>query len=200
MLSDRWARILVRAYGCSRQGRLPEVVAGARRVWDRWLGHYLRGREAAGRPLQWFEEPGLAHGAFATLLGLTLGPRTWSALAVGDSCLLHLRTGRLELAFPVAASVDFGRRPLLLASNPAHGRGVKGYSRWGYLRPGDCFCLATDALACYLLQQLEAGSGPDALLEALRHDFAGEVARLRGARRLRNDDVTLVVVEISAGV
>src|SRR5688572_16388547 len=70
LLSGPWAALLVRLYGrhpaAGDDPRALLTLATAR--WARWLRRYLRRRERLGRPIQWFEEPGLAAGAFAALL------------------------------------------------------------------------------------------------------------------------------------
>src|SRR5262245_41132578 len=58
--------------------------------------------EVADRPLAWYAEVKRQEGAFATLLGLALRrPSHWRALAVGDSCLMHIREGGMFSSFPI---------------------------------------------------------------------------------------------------
>src|SRR2546425_10927107 len=55
----------------------------ARRLWRRRL---------AGRPLPWFASEKAEQGAFAAFLGVEIDAHKnrWTALAVGDSCLMHV--------------------------------------------------------------------------------------------------------------
>src|SRR5205814_10429980 len=55
----------------------------ARRLWQRRL---------AGRPLPWFASAKAEQGAFAAFLGVEIDAHTnrWTALAVGDCCLMHV--------------------------------------------------------------------------------------------------------------
>jgi hypothetical protein len=207
MLSGQWAQILVRAF--CRSGGAPETLGPllerAYQSWRGWKEHYLAWR-AEHRPVQWFEEPGLERGAFSTLLGLTLGERDprrrWQVLALGDSCLFQVRSGALLTAFPIEASADFGSRPYLIASNPAHNAALLDHVRhtrqdW---EPGDRFYLMTDALAQWFLSRVEAGETPwDALdADALSSSaaFAAWIGALRADHALRNDDVTVLAIEM----
>ena len=67
--------------------------------------------------LPWYAEIKREQGAFATLLGLGVRAPTgqrrggWRAVAVGDSCLMHIREGRCLLSFPVQKSADFNNEP-----------------------------------------------------------------------------------------
>jgi hypothetical protein len=190
--AGEWARLLVEAYV-----RTPGHWAG-------WLPG-LRDRWAAAlrdRPLPWYAEAKAEEGAFATLLGLQVGPpradgrRLWQAEAVGDSCLFHLRRDRLLRAFPVARSADFANQPDLVGSRPPGGRypRPKRHRVRGTWRPHDHLLLMTDALAQWFLEHVEAGRQPWDLVVSLQTEsaFAAWVEGLRDRREPRNDDVTLL--------
>lgn len=208
MLSGQWASILVRQF-CRRGGGSPtideQLLREAHDVWRRWKRFYLLGRAAQGRPIQWYEEPGLEAGAFSTLTGLTLlkDPCIWVATAVGDSCLFQVRGGRLGAAIPIRDSLDFGNRPPLICSEPLRNQSIldEADQATGDLRTGDEFYLLTDALASWFLREYEADVHPWADLAALASSgdastFEAWVTDLRGEARLRNDDVALLRVII----
>ena len=208
--SGLWADLLARGF-C--KGRLdPDALAaglpGLQRVWRRLVG---------AKPLPWYAEEKVRSGAFAAVAGLTVLPARdggpegdgadspggrWRALALGDSCLFQVRDEGV-VAFPVAHSAEFGNRPALLSSNPAANAGLADRlpGACGDWLPGDRFYLMTDALACWFLRATEADERP---WEALRDlaatggsaGFAGWVGELRAGGALRNDDVTLVMVEL----
>ena len=204
--SGLWADLLARGF-C--KGRLdPDALAAGlprlQRVWRRLVG---------SRPLPWYAEEKARSGAFAAVAGLTLLPTTagvgeelpggrWQALALGDSCLFQVRDDAF-VAFPVAHSTEFGNRPALLSSNPAANAGLADRlpCAAGDWLPGDRFYLMTDALACWFLQATEADERPCDVLRELAATggsagFAGWVDALRAGGGLRNDDVTLVMVEV----
>jgi hypothetical protein len=194
-----WARLLAEGF-----------VAAPGKPWRdlAWLPP-LRQRWAAavdGRALPWYAESKREAGAFATLVGLDVrpaeekGPGRWRALAVGDSCLFHTRRGRVLAAFPLECSTAFGSQPPLLGSRPAEAEPARELARGKY-RAGDRFLLMTDALAQWFLAQDEQGTCPAeevaGLLAAAEPEaaFAAWVAGRRG-QGLRNDDVTLLIVDL----
>lgn len=206
MLSGPWADILVKAF-C--RSNVPVTRASARGIigrasmaYEAWLKEYLRRREREGRPVQWYEEPGLQAGAFATLLGLRLvagAPEDgfrWEAVCLGDSCLFQVREDRLVASFAMERSSDFGRRPVLLCSNPAKNRLALAKLKIasGTVLPGDVFYLMTDALAAWFLREHERGGAPWAALDAL--DFRELVSDLRRQGLMRNDDVTVTSIRV----
>ncbi|HUR24228.1 MAG TPA: hypothetical protein VMZ73_10190 [Acidimicrobiales bacterium] len=208
LLSGMWADLLVRTWCRSRKLRPGEVIATAMSGWQAEMSSYLEGRERHERPIQWFEEPGLASGAHATLVGIELITETptsgyWTALAMGDSCFFQVRDGRLLTSFPMKAAGDFSTSPKLVPSRPhLLGRALANLEEAeGGWRAGDTFFLATDALAAWFLASAEQGAGPWSTLAQFEPDtpelFAAWVGELRGSGRLRNDDVTVVRVEVA---
>ncbi|HEY8743801.1 MAG TPA: hypothetical protein VIU62_11915 [Chloroflexota bacterium] len=204
--SGRWARLLVEAF--------MDVPPAASVVDLRaWLAEPARAWQAGLRydVLPWNQQAKARLGAHCTLLGVELNlaeqdstaPGTscgvWRAIAVGDSCLFHVRGGALLTAFPLAASAAFGTSPALLTTNPAYrGAGVEQLATAeGDLRLGDTLLLATDALAQWFLRRHEQGERPGAGLPA-DVDFAAFITEQRTQRRLRNDDVTLIIAHVGA--
>lgn len=63
---------------------------------------------------------------------------------------------------------------------------------------GDTIHLASDALACWFLTQAAAGATPWRTLQSLEtdNDFDQWVQDLRGDKALRNDDTTLLRINI----
>lgn len=210
MLSGLWARALVRAWCGPRRRDMGEVVAAAMSGWDATLAAYLDGREAQRRPIEWFERPGLERGAHATLLGVevTWGPGPgdagrWSAASLGDSCLFQVRGDALVAAFPLGRAAAFGNAPPLVPTRSERlGRVVASLDRAeGSVRPGDALFLATDGVAAWFLASAEAGRAPWAELGGIARGDAAAFARWAGgeraAGRLRDDDLTLLRVEVA---
>src|SRR5690606_35553105 len=119
-------------------------------------------------PLPWYAEEKARKGAFSSLLGLDLTATSfegnvdsqtgkWFALAVGDTCMFHIRRDQLLTAFPLANPEDFDNTPLLISSNLA--RNVEVWASveelQGEWQAGDLFILATDAMAVWLLSELQ---------------------------------------------
>ncbi len=208
MLSGLWADLLVRTWCKARRRPLPHILRLAAGAWEVELAAYLEEREREARPIEWFEEPGLARGAFATLLGLAFATAGadqhaggWRAVSVGDSCLFQVRERSLLSAFPIKSADEFDTMPALVASRPGEVDHVLEHvdEYEGDWCSGDRFYLMTDAAAAWFLRTLEAGGQPWDVLDhaALgRSGFGAWVAERRRSRDLRNDDVTVVQVDV----
>lgn len=223
MLSGPWAKILVRAFCRAPQrptaSSARQVIARACDSWETWKAAYLRRRDEAGRPVQWWEEQGLSTGPFSTLLGAAFLLREgsdsgrWDAVAVGDTCLFGVSDDRLKVSFPVESSSGFGSRPVLVSSDPARNAGYfhRIVQTGGTFEKGDLFFLMTDALAAWFLREVEAGRKPWERLDGLAVDdglaardapveadlgFCDMVRSLRQSGTMRNDDVTLTCIRV----
>jgi Protein phosphatase 2C len=183
-----WARLLVEAFVAT--GTAGDWLKAPREAWQ---------QEAAGSAVSWYAEDKFARGGHATFLGVSVrlaeDGAEWEAVAVGDSCLLHLRNGNSVASFPLTQSAEFNGAPTLV--NSRGGNPVWKTGR-GMFRPGETLLLATDALAQHLLESTERGwfAGPALLGLEEDDDFAMWVAMAREAGQLRNDDVALGVIEL----
>ncbi len=191
-----WARLLTEAFvAAKRPTDLARWLAAARRRWS---------QEVADLELAWYAEMKRDEGAFATLLGLTVRPPTaerpgrWQAVAVGDTCLMTVRDGRLLKTFPVRQASDFSSQPDLIGSRD--GSAPKLKRAVGSLLPGDRLFLMSDARAEWFLRAHERGSSPwEAALPLLaiadpEEDFTVWVEELRATDGLRDDDATLLIL------
>ena len=188
LLAESWVRSALTG---------PEFFAGlepARRLWRQRL---------AGRPLPWFASEKAKQGAFAAFLGVEIDARKhrWTALAVGDCCLLQVdnvgKAMRVVVSFPLQESSQFTMSPYLIGSR-SEGESLSDriHTSQGSLRDGDMLLLATDAMAAWLLKRHEAGRPLwNWLYRKLGtpERFAAIVAYGR-KNGLRNDDCTLVRV------
>jgi hypothetical protein len=187
--AGEWARLLCEAFvadSSAGDGIGPWLGSAQKR----WRDH------VRDRPAPWHVAEKLEDGAFATFLGVVVDPAgRWRAVATGDSCLFLVRDDGLRRAFPVEAAAAFGTRPALIGSRQ-RGR-VRAAGVGGTLQAGDRFMLMTDALAEWFLAEHEAGRAPwRELAERTADDFAGWVVGRRAEGRLKNDDVTLLVIEV----
>ena len=150
----------------------------------------------------WYAEEKAKDGAFSSLLGVAIDHGRWRALAIGDTCLFVVRAGKLAHAFPLEKAAQFNNRPVLLSSVSRANQRV-----WDEVRQGegelvekDQLLLMTDALAQWFLVESEMGRRPWAALAkaATQEGFAALVDVLRSGGALRNDDTTLVRIEVAA--
>lgn len=199
-----WARLLVESFVASRE-RKTSTGWQLPALQQRWA------KEVDKLQLDWFGEEKRTLGAFATFLGLSVkkpqgdGDGRWMALAVGDSCLFHVRSEQLVAAFPVKTSPEFDNRPALLASRSPESkddqlsRAKRATGRW---QAGDHFFLMTDAAAQWFLRRQEEQRRPwHSLLRRLAEPKANAVLAtyiedLRKQNAMKNDDVTLLVIDL----
>jgi hypothetical protein len=162
--------------------------------------------------LPWYAEEKLSYGAFAAFAGLELlekrsgagSERIWRATAAGDSCVIQVRDDEILKAFPLSEAASFNNRPNLLCSVPAFNGEEDGLlsnaaGAWGR---HDIFFLMTDALACWFFQEAEQSRRPWSVLRDLetkgKPSFEEFVLGLRASGQMKNDDVTLLRLEVLA--
>jgi hypothetical protein len=201
--SGIWAKQLVRAYCDGAFDNLDETepLCALQRKW--W-------RIVRRKPLPWYAEQKLESGTFAALVGITLCYEsvasecgTWRAAAIGDSCLVHLRGGKVLSSFPLTTSSAFTNAPTLLSTNLSESNSplealVTTYGEW---QSGDHFYLMTDAIAAWFFRAIEQQELPWTVIRDLDYDpkkpFRAWVESARKLNLMRNDDVTLYRIEIT---
>lgn len=219
MLAGHWAKRLVldaiESMGVCEQWwrHVPlfaaDLVARAGGNWDTFLANYREERVRRGRPIEWYEQPGLEKGAFATLLGVQLTPREsgrwgWHAFALGDTCLFHVAADGRVRSFPIEDHDAFGIDPQLLGSRNRDGALVAARLALGHgtALPGEQLLLATDALSAWLLSK-DPAHGDVTPLGAVAdlgpEDFADWVVDQRARGHMRNDDVALIRIRVPVG-
>jgi Protein phosphatase 2C len=201
MLSGLWARCLVKA-ACRAPSVWPPdiLLESAREYWRRSRNDYVAGRERR-RPLKWYEETGLANGSQAALCwiecrsSLFARKGSYMVAGVGDVCLFHTRRGRLLDSFPVTDAAMFSNRPPLLSTDEESAPPAFNVKR-GVWRSGDTFILASDALAAWLLAHAADRAAWTRIADTRsKASFSEFVAAARERDGLRNDDVTLLLIE-----
>jgi hypothetical protein len=207
--SARWAQQLVAGFiGADHRVPAPDLARNALLGWF------------AAMQSQWRNDPRLAGatdlekikmeqvGSFATFLGCEIAdgagngarPR-WTAIALGDTVLFHVRGGELVAQFPRLAAADFGYNPDGVSTRPEalHEQVGRVRAAEGELADGDLLYVATDALAHWMVEQ--ARRDPGALwpaLASLSHpdSFRRLVADRRAGGDMGNDDVTLLRAKV----
>ena len=193
--SGLWAQQLVDAYVARRLERItPNTLRELAAGWQVAIAERTR-----AKPLPWYAEEKLQKGAFATLTGLHIrSDGWWTALGVGDSCLVQVRPGEWIKSFPYSEPSDFGNTPVLWSTAISQNTQVTPKRTHGKWKTGDYFLLMTDALAQYFLSDITVRAqihnalsqqSFEALIQAARHD-----------KLCKNDDVTLISVYLGARV
>ena len=163
-----------------------------------------------GRTLPWYAEEKARRGSFAAFVGvqldLTNGAPRWTAVALGDSCLIQCRGAAICHALPVADHTQFTSTPLLVPSLGQLHEAALGQARVesGTLVRGDVLWLLSDATAEWFLKCASAGADVlerfDALLAAgPEDDLAALFQAERRARKIKDDDVAVVRITLAAG-
>jgi len=202
VFAREWARLLVADFSRGpfphSTGEASARVAALGRAWR---------EQVQNGALPWYAEEKLTQGSHASLLVVTwdlTGRRTFSARALGDSCLFVVRGGeRLCHAFPVTRAADFGNHPRLLSTETATSVGDTPSPFVALDRPyepGDRFFLMTDALAHWFLAAHEAGKKPWEIVPLDRAAFPAWLQARRDDGSLKNDDVTLLVLSVLPAV
>jgi hypothetical protein len=207
-----WGHLLARSF-CKADSLALSTIAGeAASTWPRFVEAYIAERLRVGRPLRWYDERNLASGAFATLLGLILvSPQAdgetgrWGAVAIGDSCLFHVRGGNLLRAFPVTRADAFTSHPNLVPS-ALRARQIRPLTEVtrrsvGHWRSGDVFYLMTDELAKWCLHCDEHDYQVWRKLTRLSTSedrFAKWANTLRDSGAIRDDDMTFLRIAVIA--
>jgi hypothetical protein len=209
LLAGPWARWLTAHFGSTPTAArwTPGFLSAYRSATEGWgaeIDRYVEERERRGAPIAWYEEPGLAKGAFSTVLSVEMFRRgSWRASALGDSCVFQVRNEYVLRSFPLHSADAFSNYPPLLPSCAAADDTVRRNVTvcGGDWERGDAFYVMTDALAAWFLRANDAGERP---WEALRDlgtpdldlNFSSWVNSKRDEGTLHNDDTTLVRVDI----
>jgi hypothetical protein len=193
-----WARRLVTAFttgdtgAAATEAQIEEIAAREGSFWR---------ADVEQKATSWHAQEKLETGSAATLLVLSLfaDERKWSAFAVGDVCLFVVRGGKLKYAFPVPKSAGFDDRPALLSTEAR--AALPPVKRFGTTaEPGDRFLLMTDALAAWFLTDFEKKHRPWEILPSDPEAFAAFVQKERDAATMKNDDATMIDIQVREGV
>ncbi len=162
--------------------------------------------QVSGKDLPWYAEEKLESGAYAAFLSFEIKEEkksiNWTARALGDTCLFHLRDGKILESLPLSSWEDFDYRPLLLSTRDQANKGVleKLVEKHGTARKGDLFYLMTDAISKWFLRSQSEAENPIAILESLNtiEEFLALVDSKRhekddeGRVKMPNDDVSWI--------
>jgi hypothetical protein len=199
--SGIWAKQLVRAFGKGELGseRFQSCLETLRKRWHRVVSR---------KPMPWYAEEKVRSGAFAAIVGITLLDDNsgvngaWTSAAIGDSCVVQTRGLRLVSCFPLATADQFSSTPELLGSSAADSAPDLLIAN-GTWCGGDTFYLMSDAIACWFLREVESGRAPVRhlrdLTDGTSRNFRSWLSDLRKTGAIRNDDVTVMRVEIEEG-
>ncbi|MFK0249506.1 protein phosphatase 2C domain-containing protein [Amycolatopsis azurea] len=179
-----WSRVLTEAYATELLDPFNQAVLSELR--QRW-------RQEVTKPdLPWFAQAKLTQGSAATFTGLQVSEFRFSVVAVGDSCLLHLRDDEILLSAPLSNAEEFSRFPVLVRTIDQSPPTREVWSGGGQHQAGDVFILATDAIARHLIQNHVYL--PLFCREPIADAWFGDFVTEQRHHGLTNDDTTVCVV------
>ena len=201
-----WAKLLVQHF-CEN----PEISASNWETWlepiqAQWLAE-VRSRvetsKSKGKPtwIEGYNGLNMRRSATSTFIGLRFNEDKIKACIVGDSCLFIFKNKKLE-SHLLKRSKDFNDRPEYLASYPKDNHFQPNSPDINF-EPSDNFyvILATDALSEYILKCVEQEQAvfPSLLKISSQQQFEHFVKSARHqTTRMKNDDVTLLILEYSS--
>jgi hypothetical protein len=203
----RWVNLIASSYAPASTDRLvPRLDRDDMYHWFRYLQKKWADDPPAFANLMQ-ERKFHETGSFATMLagtvtGLAGARPRWQAMALGDTVLFHVRGTTLLEHFPELTDADFGLRPFGVSTKPAKLTDMADYldESGRDLEAGDVLFVATDALAHWMLRQVEHdATALFAQLGDLDHpdSFAALIGDRRAADEMVNDDVTLLRLRFS---
>lgn len=197
-----WARRLAQNWVQTQSALTAEefrewVATEGRELQDSWNG----------LSLSWYSEEKARTGSFAALVGVELDVKTdspsWKAIALGDSCLLHCRSGNLLKSLPLSRPESFNSAPVLVASDASmHETSMTSVViDSGNCDNGDVLLLLSDAIACWVLERFQKiDLDPNELLKTKEdHELKQFFDRERSAGRMKNDDLAVLRIELISG-
>ena len=199
IFSDVWAKVLV---DYAVKGDIPLDDAAALVEWlkplrDEW-------KQSLPTTLNDFQLLRLqaTRGGHSTLLGVDVkenkGEIYFESYSIGDCCMFVFRDGKLHASFPGEDSAFFGINPTSLPSSRIPRERYVADVYRGTLEVGDSVVLASDAIACWMFKELEAGKDVDlSFFEKIESlEWSTWVRDSRIEKHMRVDDVTLLMFRI----
>jgi hypothetical protein len=128
---------------------------------------------------------------------------SWMGIAIGDCNLFRFgKDGRLKESLPNHRSADFSNATQAFSSTSQNADAMVSQVKFiqGTIDPGDALVLATDAMARWVLERLEAQRNP--LQEIPASDEPGVFDQWVGVQRqngaLKDDDTSLLLIQLDA--
>lgn len=203
LFAGRWSALLARGLVTD-----PPNLHDDQALQD-WLRRYREAWSATidENTLAWHQKPKLLEGAAATVLWIELDafdppsdPPSFRlhGHAVGDCCLFVVRGRQIVRTFPMQTSQQFEAHPQVLRSVNKRSAPVSFLPLEDQCVAGDLLVLCTDALAAWLMRQIETGQSVDweSHWNMTAADWQQWIVSLRESNQIRYDDSTLVMLRV----
>lgn len=200
-----WADLLCREFTDNKEW-IPsdgEALRNIREEWTRKCSEHLQEQEKAGNPHSYLIRNALRNNASAgaTFLGVRLDTKKLEYWVLGDSCLIHIKNGKIGSLESIISSQegDFNSFPDFLDSHPA--KKAKGTIKHGtiMLSEGDVLLLVSDPFSDFFYEKVKSGETCEGYISQImdlksHDDFERLVSDWRKAG-MTNDDSTLIIIE-----
>ena len=194
--SQLWAKIISQKFAADPKFG-PEWISDA-------LGAYIAAHDFTS--MSWSQQSAYERGSFSTLLGIDFDPlhRAVDVLAIGDCLALLFDEDRFIKAWPITDPERFKDHPTLLATLVQYNdfivktgfceKSINTIHLNGYVNPR-LYCM-TDALGEWALRHALGTTDGLARLSSLttEQELCELVVEERGAKRMRVDDSTLIIL------
>ncbi len=171
--------------------------------FGKWLEEQGREQHESwkGLKLSWYAEAKATMGSFAAFVGVQIEEiderLRWSAITLGDSCLIHQRDNKILLSLPLSDSNDFTSTPALTPSSSALVERALTNVITGenFLENGDMLWLMSDAVSAWFLNENE--NKVFAEFVSLLNDSQDEMLMKffnwqRERNRIKDDDIAVL--------
>ena len=185
--SQQWASLLVKLLVNKVKRYVPNkdtlriVTLTAQSEWEKYIKK---------TDLPWHAQEKIKNGAFSTLLWLSIKKnkknRKIKVIAVGDSNLIIVRDNKKLVAYPIENSQDFGNTPTLLCSRTNRNSQINDrvFDKVTLWEKGE-------NPSMFIAQLAKEGN-----LDKQQKEFENWIESLRKEKTIRNDDTTLVSIQM----
>lgn len=204
LFPKEWAKMLVQNFCYSSQfadSRGDSWQDWLKPLQQQWREFYLNQHSS----LPWYAKGSENKTcASATFIGLKIDPptqageKTWSVIAIGDSCLFQIDKNLENLySFPLNHSDQFKSVTRAFNSLPESSSHPPTFHSKHYT-DGDIFLLATDALSQWILMSCEQQDQRwKKLLNIQNQDeFSRFINQLRSDKLIHDDDTSLAIIKV----
>jgi len=198
--AKEWANLLTADLKTIKSFSLTNIVKRLPKIRNEWK------EQVSKRPLPWYAEIKLEKGAFSTIIGLRINYKksSFNCFSIGDCCTFHLRNDEILVSFPIEDEIEFSNNPFLVSTKiddddkiAKHFRELKNQK----IRKGDYLFVMSDALACWFISKTKTNDKPWNILIGFTEDSSNKsfekwLKRIRDEKEIKNDDTTLLTIEI----
>lgn len=198
--AKEWASMLSNDFKKVRSFSLKSIKKRLPKLRKDWK------EEVSKKSLPWYAEMKLEKGAFSTIIGLWINFKksNFNCFAIGDCCIFHLRNDRIITSFPIKNETEFSNNPFLISTNNVddeqlvtHFKELKNQK----VLKGDYLFIMSDALACWFINKTLSKDKPWNILIEFAKDnsnnkFEKWLNLQRTEKEIKNDDTTLLIIEI----